>query len=1138
MTFDWNVSKRICPLIDISARLLCGVAISALAAAPVRAEDGKIRILTLNIWNQFKQTPGVTADFMTAGNFDVLAFQEANGSRYVSDIPGILQNAGLGTYGGIQIGDVGLISRLPGTYGTYTLPGIPTQGRYISYTVAGEDDGRPATLIGTVHLDYSDQSDKRIAEAKALNAWAKGSVTPIILTGDFNAGDVSERGLHSANQQATLYARYITDTGASSLWKKLAQEYVPQGREAEFQAYFNDMRSTGTDGVVKYRNVLTDYFNSHRGEFPGLNSISDMSWRQWEEILAKDMTAKGLTFVDETYPVADNLPQTMNILKKQYMVLQTEAERERFAPHGLNDGSGTWPSAGEDKTNTWESWDRVKIDHFLAARPFGKWYAIDDDPNDAYAGVIKDVYVTKPDGTRAPLSDHEPVSHTFKWIGPALETYTETVNNANVDKTRLVWGSDAPTFGEKGGEFYLTRNNMRTDVYLGQISDANGKPIFTDLTDQEKKTLLDCKSADPRFQQAIAEYCIDDHSFIGETLVKDAGTVVVDEDAALGGSAASLRLDNGTLRIAGTAMRQLDRSVVLEAGGGSIDVADASNAVAINRIVSGVGSLTKLGKGALALSAANTYTGETLVKTGRLIVNGSIASSSLTTVFDGGTIAGNGTVGNLKIGAGGTIAPGNSIGTLNVAGDLTFAKGSIYQAEVDMEGNRDLVTVTGKTTIEGGTVMSIAANGGYKPETNYTIINSAGGIDGAFDAVISNFAFLNPNLTYGAANIKLALERNDTAFNDVAGTFNQRSAARGAESLGYGTSLYDAIVMLDATTARSAFTQIGGEVHASTYGVLIDNSHFVRDAMAERLRAASGELAGQDMSVLGLDAGGPRPTAATTDLFAVWGKSFGSWADGHGDGNAAGLTDATGGMLVGADGAFGDTWRIGLLAGYSRTSVSIDSLASSSDSDNFDLGVYAGTRAGPLALRFGAAYTWHSIDTIRGVSIPSLSERLTSGYNASTAQVFGEASYRFDLTQGAFEPFANLAYVHFNNDGFSERGGVTALDGRDGNLDTLFTTLGIRASGSVDIGDTVATLHGTLGWQHAEGDDVPSSVMAFSGGDAFTIRGTPVADDVAIVRAGVDFAVTSNATLGIAYSGQFGSGLSDNGITGHMSIRF
>ena len=111
------------------------------------------------------------------------------------------------------------------------------------------------------------------------------------------------------------------------------------------------------------------------------------------------------------------------------------------------------------------------------------------------------------------------------------------------------------------------------------------------------------------------------------------------------------------------------------------DVAD-NGVLAFNRTdavqfagtISGSGAVQQLGTGTLMLSGANTYTGPTTVNAGMLSVNGSIASSSLTTVNPGGTLGGNGTVGDTTI-AGGTLAPGNSIGTLTVAGDLVFGAG-------------------------------------------------------------------------------------------------------------------------------------------------------------------------------------------------------------------------------------------------------------------------------------------------------------------------------------------------------------------------------------------------------------------------------------------------------------------------------
>ena len=60
--------------------------------------------------------------------------------------------------------------------------------------------------------------------------------------------------------------------------------------------------------------------------------------------------------------------------------------------------------------------------------------------------------------------------------------------------------------------------------------------------------------------------------------------------------------------------------------------------------------------GTITLSNQNTYTGATSVNAGKLVVNGSISTSSLITVASGATLGGSGTVGALTIS--GNLAPG------------------------------------------------------------------------------------------------------------------------------------------------------------------------------------------------------------------------------------------------------------------------------------------------------------------------------------------------------------------------------------------------------------------------------------------------------------------------------------------------
>lgn len=76
------------------------------------------------------------------------------------------------------------------------------------------------------------------------------------------------------------------------------------------------------------------------------------------------------------------------------------------------------------------------------------------------------------------------------------------------------------------------------------------------------------------------------------------------------------------------------------------------------------------------------------------------------------------------------------------------------------------------------------------------------------------------------------------------------------------------------------------------------------------------------------------------------------------------------------------------------------------------------------------------------------------------------------------------------------------------------------------------------GWRHAFGDATPLATMRFAGGGAFAVSGVPLARDTAVLEAGLDYAVTARTTLGLAYNGQLGAGLSDHGVKASFTLRF
>jgi fibronectin-binding autotransporter adhesin len=93
--------------------------------------------------------------------------------------------------------------------------------------------------------------------------------------------------------------------------------------------------------------------------------------------------------------------------------------------------------------------------------------------------------------------------------------------------------------------------------------------------------------------------------------------------------------------------------------------------------------LNKLGANTLTLTGTNSYTGATTVSEGKLVINGNISTSVLTTVNGGATLGGTGTVGALTVASGGILAPGNSAGILNASGNTDLQASSNFNVELN-----------------------------------------------------------------------------------------------------------------------------------------------------------------------------------------------------------------------------------------------------------------------------------------------------------------------------------------------------------------------------------------------------------------------------------------------------------------------
>ncbi|MEQ8283737.1 MAG: autotransporter domain-containing protein [Parvibaculum sp.] len=626
-----------------------------------------------------------------------------------------------------------------------------------------------------------------------------------------------------------------------------------------------------------------------------------------------------------------------------------------------------------------------------------------------------------------------------------------------------------------------------------------------------------------------------DTASAGDAVITTTNGATVDfHNAATGGTAQFIVEAGGLFTTENIVAASLEVGSIAGAGdftlglGKELVVGGNNQSTEVSGIISGIGgSLTKTGTGILILSGINTLTGGASVQEGALLVNGVLPDVS---VSIDGTLGGSGTVtGSINVMVGGAVAPGNSIGTLQ-ADNVTFAAGTFFDVEVDADGNSDLLQVDNEATINGGTVRVFAGAGDYAPSTLYTIL-TANDVVGAFDDVTSNFAFLSPTLSYDTNNVFLTLDL-VAAFQDVAHTPNQRSVAGAADALGGGNDIYDEILVMTDEEARAAFDALSGEIHASAKTAFFHSAQQIREALLARLRALFG---GGSQSAALAQAPAAGDGTISGDGPVVWGHAFGSWGETDGNGNAASVDRTSGGFLGGADKAVGDI-RVGLALGYSRSTFDVDARRSSGESDNFHIAGYAGAKLGAFDLGGTLAYAYQQAETDRTVVVGGITNRLNADYDAHVMQAAAEIGT--DLARGpvVFTPFAGLAVVHVETDGFTETGGPAALTVAGSSNTTGISTVGLRARRE---SENVA-LHGSLAWRHAFGDVEPTSRAAFASAPAasFTVAGAPISENALAFEAGADIRLGAQTVLTLGYAGEYGSDGQDHGVKAELTFRF
>jgi len=564
-------------------------------------------------------------------------------------------------------------------------------------------------------------------------------------------------------------------------------------------------------------------------------------------------------------------------------------------------------------------------------------------------------------------------------------------------------------------------------------------------------------------------------------------------------------------------------------------------------IMSGTGTLVKQNSGTLNLTGANTYTGATTINGGRLAVNGSLASA--VTVNNGGTLGGNGTVGGIVANSGGTVAPGNSIGTQTVAGNVTFNAGSTYQVEANAAGQADRINAGGSTTLNpGANVSVVAATGNYQPRTTYTILNSTGGVSGAFGNAGVNLAYLTPTLSYDANDVFLTLQLNGSTLISAAATPNQLAVADALNSVagtatGSMNTLINQLVVLPASQQQRALTTLGGQSTANLPRIQLDTVRVINQQLQSRMNGTGNGGYGLQSSLpysgiqLAYDppvSDAPAAYAGTLDAapsHGFWLHGIGARGGADGDSNAYGYDYTTGGIAAGIDRDITDQFTLGVSGAYARNNVSFDTVSDSSHINSGYLNLYASYGDGPWHMKGIAGYGHSRYYTKRVIEIGSSTSIANGEADGNEVSAYGEVAYDIPLQSFTLQPVAGLNLGWLKRNSYNESGaGAADLSVDSQTVHTTNSQLGLRIKkefGETNVSRTQLEAHALWSHEFSNPDATVSSNFISAPTAAFAVDGVTTKRDAAIVGAGIAHEVTRKVSLYADYNAELRGGGQD-----------
>ena len=532
------------------------------------------------------------------------------------------------------------------------------------------------------------------------------------------------------------------------------------------------------------------------------------------------------------------------------------------------------------------------------------------------------------------------------------------------------------------------------------------------------------------------------------------------------------------------------------------------------------GTLVKQGEGTLIMTGNNSYAGTTTVEGGTLLAFAeSIGTDNKVTVKTGGTF-----------------------GVLSSYNDQFTMKGHLYSKEattntleIDLSQGGKLYVDAGsnvkvqKVTFGSNKVISVGL-AGADTETLVKAWNSKeAAVTGSFEVTdgqnvfdsvttknmdVKSVFFKLGQTTVGDKKIDVKMEKNaDVTFEQFASTANEQKIAAAIEAS--GNKLTGEILSAKTENEiRDTYRALDDDFYATARNALVVNATAVSRTVMDQARGM----------------GEGRSAEVDNGRARIWAAGIGHWGEAEGTKNTMDVDFRTG--FLGAEALVLDNTKFGAFFGYGTTDYK--SGLNKLDGEDKHFGVYGLTDIGNVTMTYGVAYTDEDRDTVRvmNTNVNQHSE------NASVLQGFVEGAYNFDLSVAKVSPYVGFTWARVETDAVTDHMDTNSYKTDEIKDDIQIATLGVRTSVPFAMGNMPVALTADLGWSHYFGDtEGLVNVQMGEGGKFAAIEGSELKDQ-ANLGLGIVGQVAKHATVGVSYSGSWGSDINTHGIFANVRFNF